>query len=545
MARLVRVPPGALALCALIAVVAGACRFSPPFSVAKPDPVRGGGVAEAIVGRPGNLDPLFASEDDARDIDALIYQGLTDSGRDQQPRPLLATGWTVSGDGLTYVFSIRKDVRWADGTPFTVDDVLFTFGLLQNVQYSGPSGPFWRDVRVDSPAPFQVRFVLKAPSAGFPAALRIGIIPRHAFADQSVAGVEGDVHSSDQAYGTGPFRVSSISADRLTVTLARNRYARPAAYLDTYVFRSYPTMTDAIDALVGGQADLLGGLQPPQLDALVKRPDVAVRQLQTFMCTAVLMNTDPAAGPLGDVAVRLALQRAVDRQAIVSEVLAGRAAPDLGPIPPSDWAYAKPPGPTSYDPSAAAAALQAAGWVAPSAGAIRAKGGVPLRVTLDAADAYPYLQVADLVSRQLRKVGVQVDVQPVSASELVGRYLVGRNYQMALAAFDNGPDPDQWALWHSAQPGDALNLAFNLPHQALIDKDLEDGRAERSPRARRTPYADFQALIWQASPALFLYEPYYLYAIASRVNGVQLNPVIDPADRFSSAALWYVSTSPH
>jgi peptide/nickel transport system substrate-binding protein len=536
-------PRGTLLLAALLALLASSCRFSPPVSMAKPDPASGGSVTEAIVGRPAILNPLFAAEDDARDLDALIYQGLTGIGRDQQPRPELASGWTVANDGLTYVFTVRRDVRWADGTPFTVDDVLFTFRLLQSPDYSGPSGPFWRDVKVDSPAPWQVRFVLKAPSASFPAALRIGLIPRHAFADQSTAGVAADRHSTDEAFGTGPFAVRSISADRLTVTLRRNRYARPAPYLDTFVFRSYPTMTDAISALVAGQADLLGGLQPPQLDALVKRPDINVRQVQTFMFTALLMNTDPGAGPLGDAAVRSALQRAVDRSAIVNQVLARRAAPDLGPIPPSDWAYAKPPGPTGYDPEGAAAALQALGWVVDPKTGIRVKAGVQLRVTLDAADAYPYLQVADLVGKQLRKVGLQVDVQPVSASELVGRYLVGRHYQMALAAFDNGPDPDQWALWHSGQAGDTLNFAFNLPHQALIDKDLEDGRAERSPIARRTPYADFQSLIWQAAPALFLYEPYYLYAVASRVNGVQLNPVIEPADRFSSVSGWYVSTS--
>ena len=103
------------------------------------------------------------------------------------PRRRLASGWTVSNDGLTYVFNLRQDVRWADGQPLSVDDVLFTFGLLQSPDYSGPSGPFWRDVKVDSPGPWQVRFVLKAPSASFPAALRIGIIPRHAFTDRSAA----------------------------------------------------------------------------------------------------------------------------------------------------------------------------------------------------------------------------------------------------------------------------------------------------------------------------------------------------------------------
>ncbi|HEX6487464.1 MAG TPA: peptide ABC transporter substrate-binding protein [Candidatus Dormibacteraeota bacterium] len=528
----------------LSALLLSACHFQPPVTAAKLDPSRGGSATEAIVGRPGSLNPLFAAEDDARDIDALVYQGLTTIGRDQQPAPMLASHWSISADGLTYVFTLRQGVRWADGQPLTVDDVLFTFGVLQSPAYPGATGTFWRDVKVDSPGAWQIRFVLKAPSASFPAALRIGIIPRHAFHDQSVPGVADDPHSSGQAFGTGPFQVSSISGDGLTVTLIRNTYARPAPYLDTFVFRSYPTAADAIAGMVAGEADVLGGLQPPQLDALVKRPDISVRQIPTFTFTALILNTDPSGGPFGDPAVRLALQRGVDRQGLIKGVLAGRGLVDLGPIPPSDWAYTPPATPkaTSYDLAAAAAGLTAAGWTPDPKTGLRAKGGTALRVTLDAANAYPYLQVADAVRKQLRKIGVVVDVQPVSASELVGRYLVGRNFQMVLAAFDNGPDPDQWTLWHSGQPAGGLNFALNLPHQALIDKDLEDGRAGQTRAARKAAYADFQALLWQASPALFLYEPDYLYAVSSRVKGVSTNPVLDPADRFLGVAGWYVST---
>lgn len=515
-----------------------ACHVALP--AAKQDPVRGGSVTEAIVGRPGTLNPLFAAEDDARDIDMLVYQGLTTIGKDQQPAPQLASGWAISGDGLTYTFTLRSGVRWADGAPFTADDVMFTFGLLQSPDYDQALGPFWRDVKIDNPAPNQVRFTLKAASASFPTALRIGILPHHVFKDATIAGVEADPHSSALAFGTGPFKVGSISSDRGTVTLVRNQYARPAPYLDSFVFRSYPTAADALAAVAEGQADSVGGVQPPQLATLQRRPDLNIRQVHSYMFTAVLMNPDPAAGPFGDPAVRQALELAVNRPAIVKAVLGGRALPDFGPIPPSDWAYLKPPGPLVYDPRAAGAALAAAGWAADPKTGIRSKNGAPLRVTLDTADAYPYLQVAEAVRDELLKVGVQVEVQPVSASELVGRYLVGHEYQMALAAFDNGPDPDQWSLWHSGQP-QSLNFAGNLPHQALIDKDLEDGRAATTKAARLAAYQDFQLLVWQAAPALFLYEPDYLYAVASRVNGVTLQPVLEPSDRFLGVAGWYVS----
>ena len=508
---------------------------------ATPDPKPGGTVTEAIVGRPGSLNPLFAAEDDARDIDMLIYQGLTTIGRDQQPAPDLASGWTVSSDGLAYTFTLRAGVRWADGSALTVDDVLFTFGLLQRPDYDQALGPFWRDVKIDSPAAGQVRFTLKAPSASFPSALRVGILPHHVFTDGSTSGVEADPHSSSLAFGTGPFRVGSISDDRRTVTLVRNRYARPAPYLDSFVFRGYPTAADALAAVTDGQADTMGGLQPSQLDTLLRRPDLNLKQAHSFTFTAVLLNTDPAAGPFGDLALRQALEKAIDRAAIIKNVLGGRAVPDAGPIPPSDWAALRPAPPATYDPHAADAALTAAGWVLDPRSHLRMKGTTALRVTLDTADAYPYLQVAEAVRDQLLSVGVQVDVQPVSASELVGRYLVGHQYQMALAAFDNGPDPDQWSLWHSGQP-QSLNFAGNLPHQALIDKDLEDGRAASTKGARLAAYRDFQTLIWQAAPALFLYEPDYLYAVSGRVSGVALPAVLEPSDRFLGVAGWYVSS---
>ena len=147
------------------------------------------------------------------------------------------------------------------------------------------------------------------------------------------------------------------------------------------------------------------------------------------------------------------------------------------------------------------------------------------------------------VSAQLRQVGVEVRVDPVPASVLVGKYVLGRSYQMALVAFDNGPDPDQYSLWHSGAPKDALNFASPLvPRQALIDKDLEDGRAGSDRKARKAAYSDFQDLMQEAAPAIFLFEPHYAYVISTRVKGVRTNAVVEPVDRFQHVAGWYVET---
>jgi peptide/nickel transport system substrate-binding protein len=157
-----------------------------------------------------------------------------------------------------------------------------------------------------------------------------------------------------------------------------------------------------------------------------------------------------------------------------------------------------------------------------------------------AADVQPYAGVADLLKTQLRAVGVELTVDKEPLSTLVSSFLFGRNYQMALTpSIDNGPDPDQYSLWHSGQGTDTFDLA-HFQRQVFIDKDLEDGRATPIRPERKVAYDDFQTLVADAAPAIFLYEPHYGYAIANRVHGVRTNPTIQPVDRFEYVTQWYI-----
>ena len=528
----------------LLAVLAGGCRLDTTAIFGKPMPARGGQVTEAVVGSIGALNPLFVREENARDIDSLIYQGLTGIGPDQDVVGVLAKGWTVSPDGLTYRFLLRDGIRWADGQPLTTDDVLFTYSVLQDPAYNEPGAAFWKQVQValDGDA---IKFTLKSPSASFPLALDVGIIPHHVFSGAAgPAAIASDPHSGPSAFGTGPFQVDSISRDRRTFTLRRNPNAASPPMLDRIVFRSYPTLTDATEGLLANQADALGGLQPPQLQAIATRPDLEVHSIRTYSFVAALFSLGSEnAAVLEPAAVRQAIVQAVDRKAIVQEVLRGKGEVAPGPIPPSNWAYdPRVADRVAYDPKAAAAALDAAGWTVPAGGGIRVKGDRRLSLELVTADAYPYLQVAETMAAQARSAGVELKVTPVPASTLVSDRLVGRRFQMAVAAFDNGPDPDQFALWHSGQPASDVNFGDTLPRQALIDKDLEDGRASTDRSRRRAAYVDFQNLLADAAAGVFVYQPDYLYAVARRVRGFKTNAVIEPVQRLEYVSNWYVMT---
>ena len=510
-----------------------------------PKPAKGGTAVEALVGTPGPLNPLFEQDDTTRDVDSVIYQGLTTVDANQQVVGQLASYWAISADHLVYTFNIRTDVKWADGQPFTVDDVLFTFHVLQDLEYQQPSAEFWRQLGVIAGGPNQVEFSLRSPSASFPLALRIGIIAKHLFEGMAPAQIAASQFSGTRAIGTGPFKVASI--DNRAITLDRNTYATPQPYLDHLTMRTYPPNNPqaAILAVRSGLADLVGGLEPGELNALQNSAAVNVVDARTYTNAFVTMNAD-GDGKLffSDVRVRQALVEAVDRVAVVNEVLAGHGEADPTPIPAGDWAFtgvaaAKYP----YDRLAASRALEAAGWTLAAGQQVRTnKTGQSFRVDMVVTNTYPTQQVAQVVARQLGAVGVAVNVKSVAPSVLINNYLLTHKYQMALVVFDIGPDPDLYSLWHSGADTGSLNFAY-ARGWGLIDKDLEDGRAAVDQQQRLAAYSDFQALIADRAPAIFLYSAHYDYAISQRVRGVHLNRVIEPEDRFQYVTDWYVNTN--
>jgi peptide/nickel transport system substrate-binding protein len=474
----------------------------------------------------------------------VIYQGLTTVDAQQNVVGLLASDWTVSPDHLTYTFTVRDNVKWADGQAFDVDDVLFTFHVLQDLEYTQPGAEFWRHIGIAKGGPNQVVFSVRAPSASFPLALRVGIIPKHIFQGMAPAQIAASPSSSVRAFGTGPFKVAAIS--QLAITLDRNPFANPQPYLDHLVLRTYAAQDPqlAIRAVLSGAADLVGGLEPQEVDLLQGRTDLVVRDSRMFTNSFVAFNPEGDGKPFfSDVNVRVALVQAIDRTRLVNEVLAGRADPDATPIPTANWAFsAAAANHHPFDPVAAAKALDAAGWVTPSGERVRAKNGVPFRVDLVVADSYPNRQVAEAIARQILDVGVQVNVKALPASQLVQSWLLTHKYQMALVHFDVGPDPDQYSLWHSGAEAGTLNFAYSRGW-GLIDKDLEDGRSAVDPPARLAAYIDFQMLMSDLAPAIFLYAGRYDYAVSQRVHGVHMNKVVQPSDRFQYVTDWYVNTT--
>jgi peptide/nickel transport system substrate-binding protein len=253
--------------------------------------------------------------------------------------------------------------------------------------------------------------------------------------------------------------------------------------------------------------------------------------------------------------VRQALLYAIDRQALVDEVMDGQAIVAHSPVLPESWAY-DPTIPTyAYDPDTAAALLEEVDWRAPNVNSpsgistttpvsstvdARVQDGRRLAFTMLVPDDLTKLAVAEEIARQWALVGIQAEIEPVNVG-LLSEHLVPRNYEAALVDLDFtlAGDPDPYPFWHQTQtePPGQNYAGYNDREASEI---LEEARLTPDREARTELYRRFQQRFAEDVPALLLFHPVYTYGVDRYVYGVNVGPIVRPGDRFLGIADWYV-----
>ena len=181
----------------------------------------GGTYIEGIAGMPQFINPLLAQYNQVdQDLSALIFNGLTRFNGQGELEPDLAKSWTISDDGLVYVFKLRTDIRWQDNQPLTAADVIFTVGLMQDPDFPGVPylGNLWRTVTVEQLDDYTIRFSLTEPFPAFADFTTIGILPQHLLKDMSARELLNHPFNL-KPVGTGPFKLDEVTTEfaRLSV----------------------------------------------------------------------------------------------------------------------------------------------------------------------------------------------------------------------------------------------------------------------------------------------------------------------------------------
>ena len=500
---------------------------------------------EAMADEPPLLNPILAPYTQARqDVLPLVFAGLVRADAEGNVYPDLAERWTVGDDGREYLVELRPNLRWHDGEPLTAEDVAFTIRLVQAPDHQGSQdlAELWHGVEVEVVDPGTVRFRLPSPLASFAEHLTLGLLPRHVL--DGVAASALPLHGFNRApIGSGPYRVVSLDPDQIALERYSDYHGVPPR-LARIELRTFAERDAAVEALVTGRVDGLGSLRAEEVQRLESSPRVAVYSFPERAKVALLtMNVQ--APILDQQPVRQAIARAIDRDRLIQDALTGQGEPTFGPIPVQSWAFAGPSVAAPYDPHAASALLDEAGWALVETGAgPRVREGTPLSLSLLAPDTPDRVALADQIARQLAEVGIELRVRIVPPDELVDNYLQSRDFELALVGqWTMGSDPDLYPQWHSSQIG-RQGGNYTGFRSLDVDRWLEQGRQETDREARRNAYLHFQARWAEEQPSVVLFHPLYSFAVARDVRGVTADPLPDSSWRLRDATGWYRVTTP-
>lgn len=509
-------------------------------------PASGGSMVEGVVGAPRYLNPLLSDNNPVdRDLASLIFDGLLRYGQTGQLEPALAREWRVSEDGLTVTFLLEDDVVWHDGQPLTAEDVVFSYGLLQDESF--PADPavraLWQTVTIGSDNPGSVSFTLPEPYAPFLDATTRGIVPAHVLGGVPPSQIAAHDFSR-QPVGTGPFMVAADDNWQRTgrLRLAPNAAAwRQGTQLDSVTFRFYPDMEAVLNAYQAGEVQAINSVQSPYVPDVLALEATRLYTAPAPRYTELLINLEghPA---LGAVEVRQALAHGLDRLALIDQALAGQGLPLDGPYIPTSWAY-NPAALAVYvhDPISATALLDAAGWVAIEADGIRQRTGegvsenLALRLLLPDDEQHP--AVAANLASQLRELGISLELDPRAAAEYA-ETLAGGHFDLALVDVVSQGDPDLYAFW--SQEALVRGQNYGRWNNRRASEALEHARQLWNAAERQVYYDAFLGLFSRALPALTLYQHVYNYAVSETVNELEIGRIDHPRDRYETLANWFL-----
>lgn len=517
---------------------------------------------EALVGEIRRLNPLLVGLNPAEaDVTSLIFEGLTTVNEYGEVQPLLAEEWFVSFDGLEYVFILRDDVFWQDGTPFTAADVVYTMSLLAAADFPGPErlGAFWQTVETQRIDDYTIRFRLSQQLGSFPEALRVGILPYHAL--QRTTAAQLSVHPFNLSpVGTGPYQLESLrgssgrieAVDLRVSPVYRQRPGVEAGFrLERISFYLYDSFEAVREDLRTGEVDGYAARDQSERLALLELAGMIVPHTSFEPTVGMVIfnwvNEDMPA--FREQRVRQALEIGLNRTSIIERHFLNIAVRADSPLPPLSWAYNGGLVWPVYDQAEARNRLETVNirLVEPEISAEDEEADATVdAVASDALFSFSILTLdtpaqvnaAQEIASQWSQLNLDVTVEAVGA-ETYRQRLENSEFDAALVELskEGSADPDVYPFWHEGQYPDGQN--YGGVNDRVISEALERARRDASGTNRSLLYKSFQQEFVNRAIAIPLYYPLYTYAVTPRLQGVQLGFIAMPQDRFQTIGDWH------
>jgi peptide/nickel transport system substrate-binding protein len=508
----------------------GACTRSE--TAAKPaagdgGPAYGDTLVEASIGDISGLIPNITSDSSSQEIGGLIYSNLVRTDKNLRLEGELVEGWDISPDQLTIAFHVRKGVKWHDGVELTAADVDFTYRYMIDPKTPTAYAESFRQVRhAEVVDPYTYRVTYEKPYSPALLSWGIWILPRHILEAPWKAGV--DLRTTPQSrypIGSGPYLFQEWKTGEKVVLEANPDYFEGRPYIKRVVYRIIPDQSTIFLELKAKNIDM-AGLTPIQYRRQIDYPAFRkafnkYRYLANGYAYLGFNLLDPR---FQDKRVRQAMAYAINKQEIIEGVLLGLGQAAQGPYKPGTWWYKPDVKTYPFDPDRAKTLLAELGWTRMNSDGVLVKDGKPFSFTIMTNQGNSVRQqTAEIIQRRLKAVGIDVKIQVVDWAAFINTFIRKRQFEAIILGWGLGLDPDQYDIWTSTQTGpDQLNhISYKNPK---VDELLEAGRRTFDEAKRKEIYWEFQDIMAEEQPVVFLYVPDNLPVVSSRVRGIQPAP---------------------
>jgi peptide/nickel transport system substrate-binding protein len=452
-----------------------------------------------------NLDPWQADDQYSNEVAVNIFEGLVRFRKNSTAvEPCLATAWSVHEGGKRWLFTLRRGVRFHDGTPFDARAVLYSFqSRLDKKQrlYQKLSFLFSFITGIRSLDPYRVEITLDRPYAPFLVAL----------ADSAAFVVPPSARSSAvfQPIGTGPFRFLSWAKGKSLILVRNPDYWAGPRGLERILFKVMPDSGGRLLQIKNGSADMAKVQSGKEFEELSRRSDIAILRNPSIDIHYLGFNTRRK--PFDRREVRAAFLHIINKGSMVKQIYQKLADPAYSSLPPPLYPGRKLQPLISFDLEAARILLKQNG----------------LQDGFTCSLYYPYGQegvqeIADLLAVMARKIKITIKKIKLPFADLINAINRGE-HDMLIMGWSTAPDPDFFLYpLFTFSPGNRNRFFYENPKLTRL---LDLGKTTLPPRQRNPIYLEALAILKKEVPWIPLFHLYDIMACSKKIRGLGFSPL--------------------
>lgn len=490
---------------------------------------RGGTLVMVVQPEPPTLASYLSTAGPVGQVTTKVFDGLLEYDFELKPQPSLAESWTVSEDGKTITFKLRRGVTFHDGKPFTSADVAFSIETLKARHPRGSST--FREVRsIDTPDEHTVVLTLGNPAPYMLMALssyESPMIPRHIYG-------AGDIAShpnANQPIGTGPFKFVEWSRGQFMRFDRNDKYWKQGQpYLDRIVARFIPDASTRTAAMETGQAHIagFGAIPYSDVNALGALPDLEVTTSGYEMQAPIVqLDFNTRRPPFDNPLVRRAVSYAIDRQFVIDNIWFGFGKKATGPIS-SNFAVTGlyTPDVTNYSVADARARAEK---LLDEAGYPRGANGIRFEIVHDITPyGEEWQRFGEFTREALRQVGIGVRLRTEDVPTWLRRIYTDYDFDLTNNWIQTLADPVIGAhrLYHSNQirPGTVFvnGSGWSSPE---TDELMNRATVTVDPAQRAAIYHELQKKLVDAAPYVWVHELRFATVYSNKFKDLIVSPL--------------------